>query len=208
MRRIARQAPFRLLIAGDGPALPLLQRQAESVNAEAGREVVTLLGHMRDPRPAYQAADVVVGMGTSLLRGMAAGKPAILIGERGLVQVMRPESVLPYLHQGFWGVGDGALDGVALAAALTTMQASTEADRRALGDFGRQLVIDRHGLSGAVTNLESIYAGASGWYVSPRRRCLDAARTIGQVMAFKAEQRRPSLRRTERLALSDGSDSR
>ena len=72
------------------------------MNGRCGREVVSVLGHMPDPRAVYCAADVVIGMGTSLLRGMATAKPCVLVGERSLVTVVRPETVGPYLRQGFW----------------------------------------------------------------------------------------------------------
>ena len=47
----------------------------------AGRQVVLLTGEIADPRPAYAAADVVVGQGGSALRGMAFGKPLVVVGE-------------------------------------------------------------------------------------------------------------------------------
>ena len=40
-----------------------------------GRDAVVLTGAMLDPRPAYAAADVVIGMGGSSLRGMASASP-------------------------------------------------------------------------------------------------------------------------------------
>src|SRR5204862_4503234 len=58
---------LRLVLVGDGPAMPDLRALADATNAKAGREVVILTGMRPDPRSAYAAADVVLGMGGSLL---------------------------------------------------------------------------------------------------------------------------------------------
>ena len=73
--------PVRFLIVGDGPARPEIEELAAEVNSRLGREAVQLLGAMVDPRPAYAAADIVIGMGTSVVRGMAFDKPVIVVGE-------------------------------------------------------------------------------------------------------------------------------
>src|SRR5262249_12231056 len=75
---LAAARPVRLVVVGDGMARETLTRRAEAVNAAHGRQVVIMAGPMVDPVPAYRAADVVIGMGTSLLRGMATAKPTVL----------------------------------------------------------------------------------------------------------------------------------
>ena len=60
--------PLRLIIVGDGPARAELESLSKNVNAVLRREAVTLAGEWVDPRPAYAAADIVVGMGGSALR--------------------------------------------------------------------------------------------------------------------------------------------
>ena len=40
----------------------------------AGRTVISFAGMLVDPRAAYSAADIVVGMGSSALRAMAFAK--------------------------------------------------------------------------------------------------------------------------------------
>src|SRR5690606_25615460 len=61
----------RLVIVGDGAARPQVEEAAARANAEARVRAVQLTGELHDPRPAYAAADVVLGMGGSALRGMA-----------------------------------------------------------------------------------------------------------------------------------------
>src|SRR4029453_15366294 len=64
---LARGRPFLLAAGGE---------------AAAG-DAVRLVGALADPRSAYAAADVVLGLGTSLLRGMAHGRPAVALGVDG-----------------------------------------------------------------------------------------------------------------------------
>lgn len=77
--RLAPRHRLRLVLVGDGPAMPDLRALADA----AGRDVVVLTGQRPDPRSAYAAADVVVGMGGSLLRAMASASPASCRGRTG-----------------------------------------------------------------------------------------------------------------------------
>ena len=70
--------PLKFLIVGDGDAKPELESKAEKINIKLGRQAIVLTGALIDPREAYAAADVIVGMGGSALRGMAFGKPVII----------------------------------------------------------------------------------------------------------------------------------
>jgi hypothetical protein len=104
---LGRDLPVRLIIVGDGLARPELERAAHAVNATLRRPGVILTGAMVDPRPAYAAADVVVGMGGSALRGMAFQKPVIVVGERGFCALLTPASAANLLYRGLYGLGDG-----------------------------------------------------------------------------------------------------
>lgn len=81
--RLAGTCAVDLTIVGDGDAREAIAERAQTVNTAAGRDVVRLTGALVDPRAAYDAADIVVGMGTSAGRAMAFAKPTVVIGERG-----------------------------------------------------------------------------------------------------------------------------
>jgi glycosyltransferase involved in cell wall biosynthesis len=70
VRAVAPELRLRLLIVGDGAARSRLEREAAAVNAALHRRVVILTGALLDPRAAYAAADIVLGMGGSALRAM------------------------------------------------------------------------------------------------------------------------------------------
>ena len=151
----------RLVIVGYGRAREEVANRAARANALAGRTVVLLTGEIADPRPAYAAADVVVGQGGSALRGMAFGKPLVVVGEEGFSELLTPECVSTFLRQGWYGLGPGSAgSGVpALRSALERLVISPELRDR-LGTYGRALVVGRFALNRAARLQEEEYADA------------------------------------------------
>jgi glycosyltransferase involved in cell wall biosynthesis len=153
--------PVRLIIVGDGRARGEVEKRAAEVNASVGREVVLMTGEMVDPAPAYAAANVVIGQGGSALRGMAFGKPLVVVGEEGFSELLTPESLPVFLGQGWYGLGPGSLGaGVpALRIALERLVGSPELCSE-LGHLGRQLTEQRFSLKHAATVVENLYVSA------------------------------------------------
>ncbi len=114
---------------------------------------------LADPRPAYAAADIVLGMGHSGLRGMAFAKPVVVVGERGFSLPVTAETADHFFHHGVYGVGDGDDVAPRLAGQLRVLLADREL-RESLGEFGRRTVLSRYGLDPAADRLEEIYRGA------------------------------------------------
>ena len=75
-----------------------------STGASAGRQSCSPASS-RDPRPAYASADIVLGNAGSALRGLAFGKPTIVLGEAGYSEVVSPESAAAFAWRGFYGIG-------------------------------------------------------------------------------------------------------
>lgn len=155
--RLATDHPAVLIAAGDGPTLPLIQDAARRVNERHGRQVVVVPGNLPDPASAYVASDVVVGMGSSVLRGMAFGKPAVVLGASGFTMPVT-ETTFPVFRQtGFYGVGTG--EPYQILAALRFL-ASDAAEGRNRGVWSRSVVEANYSLANAVVQLEAIYRGA------------------------------------------------
>jgi glycosyltransferase involved in cell wall biosynthesis len=172
VRALGRRLPLRLLIAGDGTAREKLQRLADVVNGELGRRAVILVGELLDPRPAYAAADIVVGMGGSALRGMAFGKPAIIVGEQGFSAPFTPETADSFYNSGIYGRGADGRSNHRLIADLRGL--AEQPDRLPeLGHFSRQFVM-RH------FALEVVSARFAGF-------CRDAANSIPGIHVTAAD---------------------
>jgi glycosyltransferase involved in cell wall biosynthesis len=150
---------LRLIVVGDGPVHGELQAAADRVNAGRSRELVTLTGQMLDPRDAYAVADIVLGMGSSALRGMAFAKPLVVQGEKAFWRLLTPESLPFFLDGGWYSLGDG-VDGPGRLAGILAPLASDAELRERLGALGREVVVERFSLAAAARTQAAIYAEA------------------------------------------------
>jgi glycosyltransferase involved in cell wall biosynthesis len=196
---LAGELPVRLVIAGDGEARGRLEALAAEVNADRPGTVV-LTGQLMDPRPAYAAADVVLGMGGSVLRGLAFAKPAIVLGEDGFSEILDAGTAERFLWHGFYGLGDGDRTADRLAGQLRTLLGDQER-RAALGRFSREFVVERFSLTSLGRSLEGIYQAALGVRPSRPRTLVDGAVAAIGLTRYKLARRRA--RRAGGLALDD-----
>lgn len=161
---LAEEMPVRLLIVGDGEGIADVRSLALQINKRHAYDVIIVKGPMLDPRMAYAAADVVIGMGGSALKGMAFAKPLIVQGAAGFWQVADHDSLDVFLDQGWYGVGGrGAED---LKQSLKQLL-SDPLLRDSLGGFGRSVVLGRYSLTSASVSLAQIYEEAVGGSPSP-----------------------------------------
>lgn len=152
--RMAGTRPVRLLIAGDGEGREAVERRAAAVNAHHGWTVVQPVGFQLDTTTVYEAADIVLGMGSSALKGLAHAKPLVVNGEAGFWRVLDEDSAAGFLREGWYGTGGAGTPDLALA--LGRLAGSPELRLR-LGDLGRDLVDRRYGLERAAEQLAAIY---------------------------------------------------
>jgi L-malate glycosyltransferase len=198
VRVLGRELPVRLVIVGEGPARDELQRRADGVNETLGQPAVVLAGPLVDPRPAYAAADVVLGMGGSALRGMAFGRPVVVLGERGFSEPFTAETAPGFRYRGIYGVGDGAGGGSADDQAGTNRLAANLAavagqpDRwDDLGQLGRDFVVENFGLPG-VSDLLARYCQQAVDGTPSRRVILADAPRTGALNALRSVRAVPN----------------
>ncbi len=165
--RLARSADVDLTIVGDGELRGAITTQADRVNEGAGRTVVRLTGALPDPRAAYAAADVVVGMGTSAGRGMAFAKPTVVVGAHGFARTVTPETADTLRLADFYGLGDGEPDNHDLEVALGALVGDA-ATRDTLGAFGRQYAVEHISVRTLGHELADWYVDAAAHPI-PRR---------------------------------------
>jgi L-malate glycosyltransferase len=189
---LAGELPIGLVVVGDGPAAASLRTRAEDVNRRWGRDVIMFLGSLADPRTAYAAADLVIGMGSSSLRAMAIGKPVIVQGERGFSKVFEPGARDYFLRHGFWGLGDGRPNAQRLANQMAGLLA--DAGRRAeLASYGRRTVEERFSLARATRLQLGIYdAVVAG---GTERRWNEAVGAAGRVARLELQNHDPRRKR-------------
>lgn len=162
IRTIPTLAPETVLtVVGDGPEQPAVKEAADEANAVAGRRAVVLTGEIRDPRPAYSSADVVLGMGGSALRALAFGKALIVQGEQGFWSALSERTAQHFLWTGWFGLGTGTDEGGSRLTAELQPLLVDMATRCELGSFGYRLVRERYSLEAAASRQVELYRAAS-----------------------------------------------
>ncbi|HEY9314839.1 glycosyltransferase family 4 protein [Williamsia sp.] len=199
--RLAEHSAVRLLVIGDGHGLTAVTTAAAEVNLRHDRDVIIVAGGMTDPRPGYEAADIVIGMGSSALKGMAFAKPLVVQGANDFWRLLDESSLPGFLVTGWFGHGGKGDED--LHAGLSGLIADKEL-RATLGSFGREVVVSRFSLRRAVDVQLAIYEAAI--VDRPDRRTIDreVRRTAFEVAKFKVymatkhrrEHLRPWLGRT------------
>ncbi|MYV98250.1 glycosyltransferase, partial [Streptomyces sp. SID3343] len=186
--RLSAQLPgVRLVVVGGGSIERELQARAAKLNADAGRRAIVLTGELADPRPAYALADVVVGMGSSVLRGMAFGKPAVVVGEQGYCRPVGPETIGGFDGLGFYGLGQGrpTVEDDPLTGQLAALLADS-AERERIGAWSLDLVHERFALDRHALRLVDWYEQARAERPVVRGRVGEAVRVGGRLVGFKA----------------------
>jgi glycosyltransferase involved in cell wall biosynthesis len=187
---LALDGPAQLAIVGDGPTRAQIAARAAEANARAGRRVVVLTGELHDPRGAYAAADVCLGMGGSSLRAMAFARPVVVQGERGFWELVTPDSVPGFLWTGWYGVGDGPEHGRAKLAGLLR-ELRDDGERAAgLGAYARGLVEERFALQiAAPRQLELYHRAIADAPTSPRQWLVPGGASASKLVAYELKRR-------------------
>ncbi len=180
MRTLGRQTMagrrLRLLIVGDGTARGAVAQRAAETNAELRRDAVVLTGALHDPRPAYAAADIVVGMGGSALRALAFAKPVVVVGEQAFSAAFTTDTAAMFHHTGLYGIGDGDPACTRLVADIAGV-AERPRDWAALGATSRQFVVAHFCLDVVAASLSAICTRAAAQPVRGLHAVPDALRT-------------------------------
>jgi glycosyltransferase involved in cell wall biosynthesis len=148
-------ADVHVLLAGDGPA----RRQVEGLATECCAHRAHVVGVLTDPRPAYAAAEVLVGRGTTVARAMAHGVAAI-VQDEAAHPCLLDASTLPYYRaEEFVSVPDAAVHGDPVDTLTAQLgRLARDADERTrLGALGRQLICETRSLEALAPELEAVY---------------------------------------------------
>jgi len=162
MRSLA-PAGATLVIVGTGNNVAALQARADEVNAAVGRPAVRLIGAMADPRPAYAAADIMLGMGGSAARSLAFAKPLVAQGEAGWSMLFEPDSADFIARSSYWSP-DPDPDPAARLAAIVAPLLADPVRRAELGGFGRAFAERRFSLTAMADLLADFYRSVQGEY--------------------------------------------
>ena len=94
---------LRLLVVGDGKHINEVAAGAKEVNAQAGTELVRLLGARTDVNRIMAAGDLVVGVSRVALEAMACARNVILAGGEGCGGLIREDNLSLFGSDNFTG---------------------------------------------------------------------------------------------------------
>lgn len=149
----------RLVLVGTGDAEERLRSIAEEVNARHRRTSIIFPGPLSDPRPAYDAADIVVGMGSSAGRGLAFGKPLVVVGEYGWSAIFREPDTDAIFRNSFWSSQEVA-DGAGLMTRHLRELVENPSERARLAVGARRFAETNFGLPAMALRLAGVYEDA------------------------------------------------
>ncbi len=141
----------RLAIAGRGPLLDELQRQAEQLGI--GHQVM-LLGVRRDVGALLSAADALVlssaweGMPNVVMEALAAAKPVVATQVGGVAELVQPGKSGLLVPPG---------DADALSGAMRELMSLSADHRRQMGMHGRNHIATNYGLATMADRWSALY---------------------------------------------------
>ncbi|MFT5434030.1 MAG: glycosyltransferase involved in cell wall biosynthesis, partial [Myxococcota bacterium] len=127
------------VVAGDGPAADALR--------SAGR--ATFLGHVDDIVGVHADAAIVVGVGRTLLEGMASGLPCICLGPTGFGGVVSPDTIVGMAAHNMSGRHRFKPSPDGLTDAINDLMADRP-KRQMLGRFGQAWVREHYDIRSGI----------------------------------------------------------
>jgi glycosyltransferase involved in cell wall biosynthesis len=149
---------LRLVLVGDGPLRPVLERRVAELGLGGLVQVTGLVGpdevrrHVAAAR-AFVLASLTEGLPVSIMEALAVGRPVIATNVGAIAELVRPGET-------GWLVTAGSAEALSDAmreALATPVEALTEMGRR-----GSALVAARHRAAVEIRHLEALLTGGGG----------------------------------------------
>ncbi|MCD8143978.1 MAG: glycosyltransferase family 4 protein [Oscillospiraceae bacterium] len=156
--RLAHEIPgIQLLVVGGGGDYPEMQRKADELNRAAGKPYVYMTGPRTDIKRAVAACDGFVGVSRAALEAMSAAKPVILAGNEGYQGIFTADKLEEARGSNFCCREAPAMEQETLCRDVLALLRMSDGERRALGDFGRQVIQAEYSVSRMADDCERVY---------------------------------------------------
>ena len=146
-----------LLIAGDGTNFPQVKARVDEINTLHNRELARCLGFVLDIPSLLAAADIFIGMSRAALEAMAMAKPVVIFGPEGAFGPVSPDNAHILEERNFVSLDPPypATPDVLYRSIDELVQDPIKS--AALGNFGRQIVVERHSEESVARATEKVY---------------------------------------------------
>lgn len=148
---------LRAVIVGGGDDFDNVSKEAEALNRKLGRKAVILTGARVDIARLISPAKLFVGVSRAALEAMAEEKPSIVAGNEGYIGLMNEDKLDVALATNFCcrGCGDSSVE--KLAQDIGEFFGMWQDDRKKLGKFGRELVMQHYSIKRMADDNEKVY---------------------------------------------------
>ncbi|MBR2779448.1 MAG: polysaccharide pyruvyl transferase CsaB [Firmicutes bacterium] len=151
---------IQLLIAGGGDVFDELYEQAQAVNRNLGRQCIIMPGARTDIHRIVAAADVFVGVSRAALEAMSGGKPVIVAGNEGYIGPFTPDKLAVGQQTNFCCRGCELPQEELLLQNILHLFSLSEEERKAVGAYGRQVVMEHYSVKKMTDDYCAVYETA------------------------------------------------
>ena len=148
MPRLLQTHPnVQLLIVGGGNAEDELFREAEQINAQAGRKVIVMVGSRTEIPKLIRLCNVFVGVSRAALEAVSCEKPTILAGNEGYIGIFTPDVLTDAQQSNFCCRGFAPIRRDQLLADLRKLISMEPVRQAELARFGRKLIEQEYSIA-------------------------------------------------------------
>lgn len=151
---------IQILMAGGGDVYDELYEKAQTVNRTLGRQCIVMTGARTDIHRIAAAGDVFVGVSRAALEAMSSGKPVILAGNEGYIGPFGPNQLEVGQQTNFCCRGCGMTERESLLRDVRNLFALSEEERRAVGRYGRSVVMKYYSVRKMTDDYCAVYEKA------------------------------------------------
>ena len=131
---------LRIVIVGGGNDFENVKLLAEGVNSRLGADVISLAGARTDINRFAAMSDCFVGVSRAALEAMAAERAVIVAGNEGYIGLFDESKLQTAIDTNFCCRGCTPSDEELLKDDILRYFAMSEAEKKALGEYGRELI--------------------------------------------------------------------
>lgn len=156
--KLAKQFPgLQMVIVGSGDVYDELKAAAEQANREIGRSCIVMTGARTDINSLVAVCDVFLGVSRAALEAMAEEKPVILAGNEGYIGIFSDKTLDKARESNLCCRSCPPLEEDRLICDVAELLNATDETRRALGQYGRQLVLKEYSVKRMADDCERAY---------------------------------------------------